>query len=1252
VMSSISRLFRRAPVALMATAALAVSGSVGSADVASAATPQLRSANRSAHVNVPSRVIGKGRHAYVATGYGLGVDDATGLPTPSGCTSISTGTSAALAAVAVNATGGAVKSKLTVGSGTWTVGAGSQFSTVEWVALQSGSFAACLPAGLSSVSLQLLANTIVTSKSAPGGLFELSARIPLAAGTGSAGTLAFPDDSTPPNPAGVFLQVSSPTAGTVQLTAGAATVSVVVGSGVPAETVVVPGSAITWTASSGTAPAVVLLGGVTQPSDAVTGGSMINPLSSPVSASGTAPVFAGLDGIPAAGSQLPASAILANLKGTNPSVEDPLAGGRRTPTHAVKSRAAESVLGLADDGSLHLTAAASLQVVAWFGGSVVYGPSTVDLTLPGAPQPTAMPASNQLTFSGQPAFQAGQALILGVTSFTPTGAIVVVDSVSTANGSTTVTFQPGGLLDAFDALNLVSQVPGGSSKSPAPTPVRGGRRPALAPDISASKTLDFHVSKGFSLGVDPSVSGQLSFSFAPTLTVAINVNWGWSPSASIQYALDTSTQVSASISAQGAWNGSTKLSLGEYDLSAFDIGPVVVVPELSSELTLSAGIAGSVTVGAGVSEHSHDGFTLSAGGGRDFSNQGDSNNGFGAPQLSGGKPEVSVQATANANLSLTFTLAIYGEAGPYAEASANLGLSVNPTTTPVWQVTFGADFAIGINLNALDLGPLNDILQLLGIPSSPNWSLGHLSYVVGRGGTPSSPGGGGTGSPTPIGGNTGGGGSGSSGGGPTGGGGGFGGGGSGPAPSGASATVSQGAQAPFGYRYLISLSGFTPDSTVGVECYDSQDTGGFYWFPITVNGSGDATTQSYCYSADGPNYWVVADGVQSNTTQWGGGSGGGEAIALSWSAAHPGWVTMTMSGFPAGSYTYSCDFASGGDASFTVTVQDNPETFDNGETCYDLEAGDSVWVTAGSAMSNTITVGGQVPTKGFTETTGGVTNTWSDYSDAGGSQGPTIASSTTIVVTCAVQGFTVADGNTWWYQIASSPWSNTYYASADAFYNNGRTTGSLLGTPFVDPGVPQCSSPPPPPNTYAETVGGNTNTWTNYTDAGGTQGPTIPIYTTVQVTCALQGFRVADGNTWWYQIASSPWNNTYYASADAFYNNGQTSGSLIGTPFVDPNVPLCGGGITEYTGGQTNTWTDYNDAGGTQGPTIGGNAPVNVSCAVQGFAVADGNTWWYRISSPPWSNTYYASADAFYNNGQTSGSLIGTPFVDPNVPLC
>ncbi len=71
------------------------------------------------------------------------------------------------------------------------------------------------------------------------------------------------------------------------------------------------------------------------------------------------------------------------------------------------------------------------------------------------------------------------------------------------------------------------------------------------------------------------------------------------------------------------------------------------------------------------------------------------------------------------------------------------------------------------------------------------------------------------------------------------------------------------------------------------------------------------------------------------------------------------------------------------------------------------------------------------------------------------------------------------------------------------------------------------SPPPPPPQTWAETVGGVSHTWTNYTNAGGTEGPSIASNQTVQIACKLTGFKVADGNTWWYRIAQAPWSNQY-----------------------------------------------------------------------------------------------------------------------------
>jgi hypothetical protein len=101
------------------------------------------------------------------------------------------------------------------------------------------------------------------------------------------------------------------------------------------------------------------------------------------------------------------------------------------------------------------------------------------------------------------------------------------------------------------------------------------------------------------------------------------------------------------------------------------------------------------------------------------------------------------------------------------------------------------------------------------------------------------------------------------------------------------------------------------------------------------------------------------------------------------------------------------------------------------------------------------------------------------------------------------------------------------------------------------------STQPITPDGYPETTGGYARTWTNYLNAGGVEGPGIEGFATVRVACKLTGFKVSDGNTWWYRLLSSPWDGMYYASADGFYNNGQTSGSLHGTPLVDPAVPDC-----------------------------------------------------------------------------------------------
>jgi hypothetical protein len=130
---------------------------------------------------------------------------------------------------------------------------------------------------------------------------------------------------------------------------------------------------------------------------------------------------------------------------------------------------------------------------------------------------------------------------------------------------------------------------------------------------------------------------------------------------------------------------------------------------------------------------------------------------------------------------------------------------------------------------------------------------------------------------------------------------------------------------------------------------------------------------------------------------------------------------------------------------------------------------------------------------------------------------------------------------------------STGYSFTAAYVDSAGQT-STTATASATSGTQPVHTPPPP---YSETTGSVAHTWTNYANAGGTEGPEIGSNQSVSISCKIAGFRVADGNTWWYRIASSPWNNSYYVSADAFYNNGATSGSLVGTPFDDPSVPNC-----------------------------------------------------------------------------------------------
>lgn len=187
-------------------------------------------------------------------------------------------------------------------------------------------------------------------------------------------------------------------------------------------------------------------------------------------------------------------------------------------------------------------------------------------------------------------------------------------------------------------------------------------------------------------------------------------------------------------------------------------------------------------------------------------------------------------------------------------------------------------------------------------------------------------------------------------------------------PTTATVRLSQGPAGPAGYRYAISLAGFSSNSSVSVTCHDSVDPGGFYGFTMATNGSGAAYTESQCYSADGPDHWVRVQDIESNRVAWGSGGGGGgttppppsAAISLTMGGAAPAgyWYSMTLAGFaPGSSVTVTCRDSVDPDGFYsqTFTINDGGSASDS-TLCYSADGPDH-WITGGGVESNHVSWG-------------------------------------------------------------------------------------------------------------------------------------------------------------------------------------------------------------------------------------------------------------------------------------------------------
>lgn len=106
-------------------------------------------------------------------------------------------------------------------------------------------------------------------------------------------------------------------------------------------------------------------------------------------------------------------------------------------------------------------------------------------------------------------------------------------------------------------------------------------------------------------------------------------------------------------------------------------------------------------------------------------------------------------------------------------------------------------------------------------------------------------------------------------------------------------------------------------------------------------------------------------------------------------------------------------------------------------------------------------------------------------------------------------------------------------------------------------GQPPNPQPQPPSQTWSEQETPNhpVNTFMNYHNASG-MGPAIGAGQWVQVACKVHDPAVQSVNPdgYWYRIASSPWNGSYYSPANTFMNGDPYGGPYThNTDFAVPN---------------------------------------------------------------------------------------------------
>jgi hypothetical protein len=192
----------------------------------------------------------------------------------------------------------------------------------------------------------------------------------------------------------------------------------------------------------------------------------------------------------------------------------------------------------------------------------------------------------------------------------------------------------------------------------------------------------------------------------------------------------------------------------------------------------------------------------------------------------------------------------------------------------------------------------------------------------------------------------------------------------GSSPAAIGARLKQGPAAEQGYWYAIRLSGFPPSSSITVVCRDSLTPDGFKNATLTVDDTGAAESQTFCFSGEGEEHWFTADGHDSNRVRWAAPSvspGAGDVSVAQGNAAASGyWYAVTLRGFPANTdVTVVCRDSADPGGFKTLTMRtDGGGAASNQRACYSGEGAEH-WVTANGIASARVhwkTTGSSSPT--------------------------------------------------------------------------------------------------------------------------------------------------------------------------------------------------------------------------------------------------------------------------------------------------